>query len=247
MTTLLYLQDPLAMSCEATLLDIAEADTETVIVLDQTPFYPRGGGQASDTGWIRGAEGEMEVRVASLADDGRVLHVGNVQGRLSGGERVLLEVNRPARRLNSRLHTGGEVLCAAVSRLGKNWHVTAACHIPGQSRVAFASDLAPDQLNAFTQALVAEVQAIVAADYAVETFLDVPVEEAARLCPLDADSLETKKGGLRLVSPVPGFYRPCLGAHLLRTGEIGGVRFRKARLRGREISISYEVEQAGDV
>ncbi|WP_375398127.1 hypothetical protein [uncultured Sphingomonas sp.] len=66
-------------------------------------------------------------------------------------------------------------------------------------------------------------------------------EEARRLCALDARTIEQKRGALRLVSPVRGFFRPCTGAHLQRTGEIGAVVFRKVRLRDGELSINYEL------
>src|SRR5437763_63119 len=124
MTWLGYLHEPQSMASEAKLLSLDHADGDAVVIVDRTPFYPRGGGQLGDIGRIRGSNGEMEVRSTTLRDDGCVLHLGPIQGRLEIGEPVMLEVNRRCRQINSRLHTAGEVVCAAVSRLGKNWPVT---------------------------------------------------------------------------------------------------------------------------
>jgi Ser-tRNA(Ala) deacylase AlaX len=192
-------------------------------------------------GLITGEYGQMAVRQVSRTAEG-VVHCGKmIEGRLRGGDRVLATIDRDIRRKHARLHTAGETICAAVAALGRRWPVTAASHIPGQSRVAFATDLVPDEVPAFIELLKAHFLDIVRKDEEVLTLYDVAPDEARRLCALDAASIDGKCGPLRLVSPVRDFFRPCLGAHLQRTSEIGSIEFRKARLRHGELSISYEL------
>ena len=53
MTTPLYLHNAYLKEAEATILDvIKENDKKWQIILDQTIFYPRGGGQSTDQGII---------------------------------------------------------------------------------------------------------------------------------------------------------------------------------------------------
>ncbi|EZP83932.1 Alanine--tRNA ligase [Novosphingobium resinovorum] len=247
MSRLLYLEDAAHWRCEARLTAVIETAEGVAIELDTSPFYPRGGGQPSDTGTMVGPGGRMTVRQVSRTAEGTVVHEGQLlAGSLIVGETVMATIDRDARLRNARLHTAGEVICAAAAELGRRWPVTAASHIPGQSRVAFQTDLGVKEVPAFIASLKSGFAAIVARDEPVETMNDVAPDEARRLCALDAAVIDGKHGPLRLVSPVRGFYRPCMGAHLQRTGEIGEIVFRKTRLRDGELSISYALGEGTD-
>lgn len=240
MTKLLYLQNAGTAACAATVMAVSRDELGLAVVLDVSPFYPKGGGQPSDVGWVAGPSGRMRVERVIMSDD-RVLHYGEmVKGDISPGDRVEASIDVEVRRGNARLHTGGEVICAAVHELGKRWPVSAASHVPSQARVAFMADLEAEELPGFMAQLEHKIADIVGRDEPVLTFLDVPEDEVRRLCPLDQDGLASKTGGIRLVSPVRGFHRPCMGAHLASTGEVGTISIRKARIKNHELSISYE-------
>lgn len=241
-TKLLYLANPGAWQCETRLIAVHGLPEGTAIELAVSPFFPRGGGQPSDTGLVIGASGEMQVNNVSRDFEGGVPHCGRIiTGQFAVGEPVRAMIDRDVRLRNSRLHTAGELICAATVELGRRWPVTAASHIPGQSRVAFATDLTPESAVSFVEDFKTQFHAIVARDEPVQIMNDVSADQARRLCPLDASSIEEKRGPLRLVSPVPGFFRPCTGAHLQRTGEVGEIVFRKFRLKSGELSISYDL------
>jgi Ser-tRNA(Ala) deacylase AlaX len=241
MSELLYLADAGIHRCEATILSVVEEAEGRGLVLDRTPFFVKGGGQPSDIGTLTGPRGHMEVlQVVNVGED-LVVHRGTMIGEFREGDPVVAAIDTDWRKTTARVHSAGEVICAAVHELGKRWPVSAASHVPGQSRVAFTTDLTPGDLASFVDALQARVCDIVRRNERVLTSLNVNEGEAKRLCPLDAASLTSKKGGIRLVSPTRGFYRPCTGAHVTRTGEIGVVHFRKTRLREGDLSINYEV------
>ena len=57
MTDLLYLRDAYLQSFPATVLDVRESQ----VAFDSTAFYPTGGGQPNDTGFITWTEGSAVV------------------------------------------------------------------------------------------------------------------------------------------------------------------------------------------
>ena len=68
-TTLVYLEDFGVVSGEATVIGIEKTeDDRTIVILDQTCFYPRGGGQDWDTGTIEGPTGSFMVQEVRLEE-----------------------------------------------------------------------------------------------------------------------------------------------------------------------------------
>jgi len=87
-TKLLYLEDMQQLECEAFVDSIDQKDGKTVLYLDQTVFYPQGGGQPYDTGVISTDDTKFIVEEVRFVD-GLVLHIGHFEGRpLIQGEDV---------------------------------------------------------------------------------------------------------------------------------------------------------------
>src|ERR671935_1384493 len=70
MTTKLYWHDSHLTQFSAQVVDCFVQDGHQVVVLDQSAFYPGGGGQPYDTGAINA----VRVMAVSTAEDGRMLH-----------------------------------------------------------------------------------------------------------------------------------------------------------------------------
>ena len=68
MTTKLYWGDSHLSEFSASVIDCFEQDGQSVVVLDQTAFYPLGGGQPCDMGMI----GSAWVNAVSINDDGMI-------------------------------------------------------------------------------------------------------------------------------------------------------------------------------
>ena len=77
-TDLLYLEDFDVTSAEASVANVHPAeDGQTVVELDRTCFYPRGGGQDWDTGTITSGMARFDVTMVRLDENGVVQHYGS--------------------------------------------------------------------------------------------------------------------------------------------------------------------------
>ena len=103
--------------------------------MDQTSFYPAGGGQPSDVGSIFNANLDFTVTkvVRSTTDD--IDHIGTViKGNAVIGDSIEMQVNSERRQLHNRLHTAGHLIDAALATLNiTNLVPEKGYHYPGKS------------------------------------------------------------------------------------------------------------------
>ena len=113
-TKLLYYQDESIRHFQAKVLKIVEGK---YVILDQTAFYPRGGGQEPDTGDI---EGVKVVEVTKQADV--VVHKIEVGGRIpSEKQTVDGKVNARRRDLITKHHTATHIINSASRNTLGSW------------------------------------------------------------------------------------------------------------------------------
>jgi alanyl-tRNA synthetase len=193
-----------------------------LVKLAESPFYPAGGGQVSDTGTIECASGACLGRVTSvyrLGDD-QALEVVLQQGTLAADEPVLARVDHTARRATERNHTATHLLHAALrERLGA--HVRQAGSYVGPDKLRFdfthTGALGAEELRDVEDA----VNAHIAAGDPVRA-ISTTLEEARSL---GAMALFGEKYGdvVRMVQIGDGSYSRelCGGTHVRTTAEIG--------------------------
>ncbi|MGI0024216.1 MAG: alanine--tRNA ligase-related protein, partial [Nitrososphaera sp.] len=112
-TKLLYYEDESIRNFKATVLKVVDSK---YVVLDQTAFYPRGGGQEPDTGEIDGAK---VVEVTKQAD--LVIHRVDGRGKLAQGQLVQAAVNSGRRDRVTKHHTATHVLNSASRTMLGSW------------------------------------------------------------------------------------------------------------------------------
>ncbi|MEJ2733905.1 MAG: alanyl-tRNA editing protein [Anaerolineae bacterium] len=113
MTERLYYEDPYLVRFSASVVEHLQWEGRPAVILDRTAFYPTGGGQPNDTGFLRDARTLEEIPVVDVAEresDGAVVHVlsaplraGEVEGRIDWDRRFDL----------MQQHTGQHLLSAA--------------------------------------------------------------------------------------------------------------------------------------
>jgi alanyl-tRNA synthetase len=110
-----------------------------LIVLDQTAFYPEGGGQVGDRGAIRGRDGLFRVTDTKRIDESHIAHVGVVEeGVLRNGMDVSGEVDRAHRQETARHHTLTHILHRTLKDvLGENTEQKGSLVAPHVARFDF--------------------------------------------------------------------------------------------------------------
>jgi len=97
--------------------EAAQGD-EIELVLDVTPFYAEGGGQAGDQGLLTGSEGRIDVKDTTRPAPAVVVHKGVVLvGRIAVGQTVHAAVNATTRMDAARNHTATHLVHAALREL----------------------------------------------------------------------------------------------------------------------------------
>ncbi len=109
MTKLLYLTDSYKKETKAKVISIAKKGSHWELVLDQTIFYPQGGGQLSDKGIIKSLNAEFTVTHVRMHET-EVIHEGKLKGELKKSDQVDCAVDWNWRYLNMRRHSAGHIL-----------------------------------------------------------------------------------------------------------------------------------------
>ncbi|MBB4664871.1 alanine--tRNA ligase [Conexibacter arvalis] len=202
----------------------AERDGRVLVKLVESPFYAAGGGQVSDSGWVRCADGDCRakvvdvLRVAGGAD--QVVVVEPEQGALKPGEQVHAIVDRAARHATEANHTATHLLHAALRRrLGGHVRQAGSAVQPDKLRFDFTHGhaLSPKELRDVED----EVNEWILANYPVRA-LTTTLDEAKSL---GAMALFGEKYGdvVRMVEVGDGSFSRelCGGTHVRSTAEIG--------------------------
>ncbi len=118
-TTPLYLEDPYLKTLEATILEVTpESEGLYKIILDQTIFYPMGGGQPTDQGTLIFSDGtKAEVNQVRLVEN-EIVHFIKIAEAPTPGQAVTGNIDWERRHKNMRVHTGGHVIDFALFLLG---------------------------------------------------------------------------------------------------------------------------------
>lgn len=95
------------------IVESAVAGDKVVVVLDQTTFYPEGGGQAGDTGVLVNKNEDIVVEVVDTKKgaNNTIKHIGLVKsGMINNGERLTTIVNKETRMASARNHSATHIL-----------------------------------------------------------------------------------------------------------------------------------------
>jgi alanyl-tRNA synthetase len=197
---------------------VDEGDGLVRLKLRESPFYPAGGGQVSDSGVIESEGGRAVVEQVVRLDDDQQIVARLEDGTLTAGERVAAHVEPALRRPTMANHTATHLLHAALREV-LGGHVTQAGSYVGPDKLRFDfrhdSPMTPEQI----QQVEDIVNRRILENRPVHTF----VTEQARARELGATMLFTEKYGdqVRVVEVPDVSLELCGGTHVRTTAEIG--------------------------
>jgi misacylated tRNA(Ala) deacylase len=220
MTDLLYQTDSYLKEFDAT---VTKTDLEArTVVLDQSAFYPGGGGQPSDAGQL--TVGDVVYPVTKVKKQGAdVLHFISGESPLPEvGTKVQGEIDWDRRYLLMRTHTALHVLCGTVFR-DYGALVTGGNMEPGKGRMDF-------EFERLQGELVGEIEAAVnkEAEAGHEVRIKIlPREEAFQIPDLIRTKINLLPEGIkevRTVEIVGLDLQADGGTHVKNTSEIGKIK-----------------------
>ena len=241
-TELLYMQDFGVETCEATVVAVTTAeDGRTDVVLDQTSFYARGGGQDWDTGMIEAPGGRFQVEEVRLDEAGVVHHIGMMtEGVLQAGEAVHGTVDHERRMINMRLHSAAHVIDMAVDQLGLDWVGGKGQHYPHLSAVEYTGTWDPDGAEALRGQIEERANQLIERG-STNSIRFMPVSEMHTVVRHVPDNIPQNKPG-RVVMYGEQFGIPGGGTHVKDVREVGRVRVSGLKMKRGVIRLSYAVD-----
>ena len=208
-TEKLYYADPFLKEFTATVLDCQAGKNGYTVTLDRTAFYPEGGGQPADHGTLDGAA------VTDIHEkNGVIFH--NVDRAVEIGKTVSGFIDW-ARRFDPMQQHSGEHICSGL-----------ICGRYGCDNVGFhmGTDIVTIDFNAdipWEELLEIEGQAnrYIQEDHPI----DIQFHRGAELDAIDYRSKKPLEGDVRIVAFPGADCCACCGTHVLRSGQVGLVKF----------------------
>ena len=234
-TQLLYYKDAYTREFDTKISKIQKLNEEYHIVLDQTAFYPLGGGQPPDVGIIKGEKGEVKVSDAKMIN-GRVIHIAKeIVGEIRERDHVKGIIDWERRYALMLNHTAAHLMAEALRRAtGLPMEVVGSGIDVDKVRLdlAYEGSLGPllPKIEKIATDIVKENRPVVAKT--------MPREEAQRYVERFHESLKTlppQVQEVRVVEIKDLHACACGGTHLKNTGEIGSIKILKRGSKGKGV------------
>jgi alanyl-tRNA synthetase len=207
----LFYDDPYIFEVDSEIKEIIQKDDKILVVLDKTPFYPEGGGQISDTGYIDG------IRVSYVYEYNDVIY--HEIAAKPENVKVKCLVDSEIRKDHMMQHSGEHLLASAFFKL---FNVNHSGFHMGEEYSTIDMNL-KDIDEEMLKAVEMEVNEYIYRNEPISTYF-LSKEEAEKLPTRKGIKVE---GNVRIVQIGEIDYSACCGTHVTRTGDIGIIKIVK--------------------
>ena len=208
-TRKLYYEDPFQKGFASTVVSCEETKGGYAVVLEETVFYPEGGGQPCDVGTL-GSANVLDVR----EKDGVIVHL--CDRPLAAGASVSGKIDW-ARRFDHMQQHSGEHICSGL--ICARFHCDNVGFHMGADTVTidFNADISWEELLEIEQT----ANLYIYEDHPI----DIQFHRGAELDKIDYRSKKPLEGDVRLVAFPGADCCACCGTHVARSGQVGLVKF----------------------
>ena len=204
----------------------ASVGDDVSVVLDRTSFYPEGGGQVGDAGWLRGEDLQVDIEDTRAFGD-VIAHLGKVtSGGVAVGDRLSATVSRGRRADAARNHTATHLLHAALREiLGDHVRQAGSLVAPDHLRFDYTQPEAPApaDLRAVQQLVQERIRENIPVSTSEMSYDDALKTGAMAIF---GEKYETAVRVVEICDPAPHVHdcfskELCGGTHALATGFVG--------------------------
>ena len=210
-TKRLYFENPYQVEFEARVVKSVSHDGNPALILDQTCFYPEGGGQPADKGTLDG------IPVIDVLEQGdRIIHV--LENEVAAQE-VKGKIDWVTRFDHMQQHAGQHILSQCFVQLYDT--ATRSFHL-GEKRSTLEVDMRnisedeAERAERLANDIVFQNREIKSCLYKEEEIAEVKLRRPTK-----------KEGDIRVVEVADFDHTACGGTHPRRTGEIGTIKILK--------------------
>ncbi|WP_444996046.1 alanyl-tRNA editing protein [Aliikangiella sp. IMCC44359] len=226
MSNVLFQNDAYLKNCQAKVVKI---NSKGGIILDQTVFYPTGGGQPGDQGSLTFFDGSVSIATTVKdKDSGEIVHVPNEAQLLpKPGDLVTATIDWEKRYLHMQMHTALHLLCSIIP-----------CGVTGGQISAHKSRLdfdAGETILDKTQ-ITNQINQLIQNNYSVNSVWvdDAELDSNPELVRTMSVKPPRGNGKLRLLKIGENIdLQPCGGTHVKNTSEIGPISVSKIENKGK--------------
>jgi len=227
-TELKYLNKPNLFSNNSKLIKIDKDEKGTYAIFDSTIFYPQGGGQESDKGFIV-IDGKKTDIYLVLSNDNIIKHYGDFNQLNLKDVKVEQYIDENVRKINSKSHTAGHLVAVVIEKL-YNIKATKAYHFLTGPYVEFQSNTNID---------IDKVNKVLKDEISSKKNVEIKYMTKEELLKQDIAIPSFLENDIRVMI-IDGYKPiPCGGTHLNSLSELNEVSIKKTKLKKDKLKVSY--------
>ncbi|MCL9685388.1 alanine--tRNA ligase-related protein [Legionella maioricensis] len=235
-TKLNYLDNPLLTENTSTYQNHGLDDLGHYLTLNNTIFYPQGGGQPADQGVIAINDSLIEIHHVRMIHS-QVRHYTRQPQIFEPGCVANSQINKEKRVTHTRFHSAGHLLSNIVEKMHPDWVAVKGHHFPGEAYVEFKAKHSIKNID--LSQVDKEIKQVIEENLRLESKF-ISGNELSKYCPNLPYSIPAEEQ-VRLIRIGDYPFQPCGGTHLLNLNELKIVRLIKAKIKQDRLKISYDL------
>lgn len=240
MTTILsYFNDTYQFNDTTTLTCCNSDEKGHYLLLNKTLFYPQGGGQPSDSGYIKFGDKIVPIQsVKRVADE--IRHYTDNDYSDFQGQSGTVYIDPDKRLLHAKLHTAGHLLSNIVESIYPMCHGVKGHHYPELSYVEF--EITGGSLGEFSQVKIDEMILKYIEENHVVVTDELTPEKLQQSPPKFTVNMQDSDQAVRIIRIGDFPFSPCGGTHVKNIAELVGLKVTKIKIKNNILRISYQLE-----